>query len=102
MPWITSSPPTPRIAAPRICLRLGVDHDLHEALRLALLDGAADARHRRLPTSALRPDLRTSRLGHARRGRAADRCRARRSVMRSLTRRGSSSSRLAATISKSL
>ena len=41
MAWITSSPPTPRIEAPRICFVSRVDQDLHEALRLALLDGAA-------------------------------------------------------------
>ena len=43
MPWIASSPPTPRIAAPRISWRLGIDDDLHEALRLAFLDRAPDA-----------------------------------------------------------
>ena len=47
-PWMASSPPVPRIAAPRILLGLGVDDDLHEALRLALLDRAADAGHRPL------------------------------------------------------
>ena len=50
----------PRIAAPRISLGLRVDHHLHEALRLALLDGAADARHRP-PADQRRPArLRTS------------------------------------------
>ena len=60
MEWTTSSPPTPRIDAPRNLLRLGIDEDLHEALCLVLLEGAAHVLHGVLAISAGRPDLRTS------------------------------------------
>ena len=42
---MASSPPVPRMLAPRICLVVGVDEDLDEAFGLALFDGAADAGH---------------------------------------------------------
>src|SRR3954462_1293872 len=64
MPWIASSPPTPRMAGPGdfFCfvasyaqdggpedlLRLRVGDHLHEALGFALLYGAPDPRHRTL------------------------------------------------------
>ena len=44
--WIASSPSTPRIAAPRISRVSASASDLDEAGGLALLDGAADPRHR--------------------------------------------------------
>ena len=48
MQWMASSPPVPRMAAPRIRL-VGIDRDLHETQRLAFFDRAADPRHRPLP-----------------------------------------------------
>ena len=45
---MASSPPTPRMAAPRICVCLGVDDDLHKALRLTLFHRPADPGHRPL------------------------------------------------------
>ena len=74
----TSSPPMPRIAAPRISLRVGVDDDLHEALGLALLDGAPDARHRPLADAAAGGRSCAPAPRSGRRGRAAGRCRGRR------------------------
>ena len=98
---MTSSPPMPRIAAPRICVGLGVDDDLHESLGLALLDGASDARHRPLADEEPRPLARASRLRHP--GPPERRIDVE-GVGRDAVahRRGSPSSRFAATISKSL
>ena len=42
---MASSPPVPRMEAPRICLVVGVDEDFDEAFGLALFDGAANAGH---------------------------------------------------------
>ena len=58
-------------------LGVRVDDDLHEAERLAFLDGAADARHRPLADEERSPEGARLALGRARRVRAADRCRAR-------------------------
>ena len=60
---MTSSPPTPRIDAPRNCSGLGVDEDLHEALRLALLEGAADILHGHLGHRAPADRIAHLRLG---------------------------------------
>ena len=80
-----------------------VDHHLHQALRLTLFDGASDSGHRPLadqqPGAPARADLG---LRSCPRVPAADRCRARRSGSGRSPAAGSSSSRLAATISKSL
>ena len=46
--WIASSPLDAEDRRAEDLAGLGVGHDLDEALRLALLDGAADARHRPL------------------------------------------------------
>ena len=48
MPWIASSPPVPSMAAPSIFCVSCVRHDFHEALRLVLFHGSADAGHRPL------------------------------------------------------
>ena len=64
-PWMASSPPTPRMAAPRIASVSRVDDDLHEALRLAFLDRAADAGHRAAADADARPVARACGLGHA-------------------------------------
>ena len=42
---MASSPPVPRMEAPRICFVFGVDEDLHEAFGFAFFDGAADLGH---------------------------------------------------------
>ena len=46
---MASSPPVPRMAAPRIPVSLSIHDDLHKPLRLALFDGATNLRHRPPP-----------------------------------------------------
>ena len=64
-PWTISSPSMPEQRGAEDLLALGVDDDLHEALGLAALVGAADVLHRHLRDQrldALAPDVL---LGHA-------------------------------------
>ena len=60
MPWIASSPPGPEDRGAEDLAGLGIGDDLHEAVRLALLDRAADARHRPLADQDRRPAFRAS------------------------------------------
>ena len=75
-----------------ISLRVGIHQNLHKALRFALFDGAPDFGHRTLSDQHL-PAAGLAELPAASRSSrpapAADRCTTRRSVMRSLTLRGS-------------
>ena len=72
----TSSPLDAENRRAEDLLRVRVDDDLHEAVRLALLDGAADARHRPLADQRRPADCAPAPRS-CRRVRAADRCTAR-------------------------
>ena len=62
---MASSPLVPRKDAPRISFDFGVDEHLHEAVGLALLEGARDIRHGDLADERAAGRCANFRLGHA-------------------------------------